>query len=106
VAAARNIGHLGGSSSNAYWTRAITTHTQHWNERDSQTSQDIVRGLIYGLGISHNDTMLTMIRDMPAAPPHAHAAASWWLEHSQPIVHSATQQLPDQSGQRCGGPVI
>jgi hypothetical protein len=89
VAAARNIGHLGGTSDDRYWNRAIALQCQPSRLHASPASGAVLRGLVYGLGMARNDAMLTRVRDLPDVPWQARQAASWWLGHSQRIRQSA-----------------
>jgi len=83
AAAARNIGHLGGTSDDGYWCRAIARHCQPARQAASPASGAILRGLVYGLGMARNDVLLARVRDLPGAPWQARQAASWWLGHSE-----------------------
>jgi hypothetical protein len=91
VAAARNIGHLGGASDDRYWNRAVALHCQPSRRNTSQASDAVLRGLVYGLGMARNDAMLARVRDLPGAPWQARQAASWWLGHSQRTRLSAVR---------------
>ena len=87
--AARNIGHLGGTSDDAYWRRALARHGQPSKLQASPAGGAILRGLIYGLGMGRNDGMLSRIRDLPGMPGQARQAASWWLGQPQRTRQSA-----------------
>ncbi|HEX4062744.1 MAG TPA: hypothetical protein VHY58_17135 [Streptosporangiaceae bacterium] len=89
VAAARNIGHLGGTSDDRYWNHAVRLHCGPPRRPQSAANDAIVRGLVYGMGMAHNDAMLTRVRDLPGVPWQARQAASWWLGHSQRTRQSA-----------------
>lgn len=89
AAAARNLGHLGGTSEDRYWMRAIDLQCQLAVRRQSAASGATLRGLVYALGLARNDPMLTRIRDRHEIPWQARAAASWWLGHPRRIRESA-----------------
>jgi hypothetical protein len=89
AAAARNIGHLGGTSDDGYWLRAIDRQRQLHLRHASPASGATLRGLVYGLGIARNDALLSRVRDRHDMPSQAREAASWWLGHSQRIRESA-----------------
>jgi hypothetical protein len=89
AAAARNLGHLGGSSEDRYWIRAIDLHSQLAMRHQSPASGATLRGLVYALGLARNDPMLARIRDRHEIPGQARAAASWWLGHPGRIRDSA-----------------
>jgi hypothetical protein len=89
VSAARNIGHLGGTSDDAYWLRAFGRQCDLLKRDASPAGGAILRGLVYGLGMSWNDPLLTRIRDLGDMPWQAREAASWWLGHPQRIRESA-----------------
>jgi hypothetical protein len=91
VAAARNIGHIGGTSDDRYWNRAVALHCQPSRRHTPDASDAVLRGLVYGLGMARNDAMLARVRDLPGAPWQARQAASWWLGHSQRTRLSAGQ---------------
>jgi hypothetical protein len=89
VSAARNIGHLGGTSDNRYWSQALARHAQPSKLRVSPAGEAILRGLVYGLGMERNDGMLSWIRDHPELPGQARTAASWWLGQTTRTRQSA-----------------
>jgi hypothetical protein len=89
AAAARNIGHLGGTSDDRYWTRALRLQRDLHLRQGSPVSGAILRGLVYGLGISWNDPVLGQVRDDQEMPWQAREAAAWWLGHPQRIRRSA-----------------
>jgi hypothetical protein len=89
VSAARNIGHLGGTSDDRYWNRALARHGQPSALRGTAASGAILRGLVYGLGMARNDRMLSRVRDTPGMPAQARQAASWWLGQTQRTRQSA-----------------
>jgi hypothetical protein len=89
AAAARNIGHLGGTSDDRFWTRAVDLQCQLLKRRAAPARESILRALVYGLGISRNDTLLARIRDLPDMPWQARQAATWWLGHPQRVRLSA-----------------
>ncbi len=89
AAAARNLGHLGGTSDNRYWMRAIDLQCQRSLRQDSPAGSAALRGLVYGLGMARNDRLLTYIRDRHEMPWQARAAASWWLGQPRRIRESA-----------------
>ena len=91
AAAARNIGHLGGTSDDRYWTRALRLHRELHARQGSAANGAILRGLVYGLGIAWNDTVLGQVRDDHEMPGQARAAASWWLGHPGRIRRSAVR---------------
>jgi len=89
IAAARNIGHIDGTSHDRFWLSAINTHAKNVQQNSSPASSAVIRGLIYGLGITGNDTLLARIQHSLALPPQARQAASWWLGQPQRIRRSA-----------------
>lgn len=90
VSAARNIGHLGGHSADGYWLTAVDRQRR---PRQAATPEGtaILRGLVYGIGMAHNDALLTRIRDLGDMPWQARQAASWWLGQPRQIRESATR---------------
>ena len=89
TAAARNIGHLGGTSEDGYWMRAIDRQRQLHLRNASPSGSATLRGLVYGLGMARNDSLLSHVRDRDDLPSQAREAASWWLGHPRRIRESA-----------------
>jgi hypothetical protein len=89
IAAAHTLGHIGGTSSPTYWTRALDLHTRRWHQQRTPASWHILRSLIYDIAITRNNPILTTIRDHPTTPAHTRTAATWWLEHPTPVQQSA-----------------
>jgi hypothetical protein len=91
AAAARNIGHLGGTSDDGFWTRAVDLQCQQLKQRGAHASEAILRSLVDGIGISRNDSLLARIRDLPDMPWQARQAATWWLGHPRWVRLSAAR---------------
>jgi hypothetical protein len=89
ASAARNIGHLGGTSEDRYWMRAVDLQCRLSQRQPPAAGNGTLRGLVYGLGIARNDPLLARVRDHQEMPWQARAAASWWLGHPRRIRHSA-----------------
>ena len=89
VSAARNIGHMGGTSGNGYWNQVLARHAQPPKLRASPGSAAVLRGLVYALGMARNDGMLRRIQDLPGMPGQARQAASWWLGQTRRTRESA-----------------
>ena len=89
VSAARNIGHLGGTSDDRYWSQVLARHAQPSKLGASPAGGAMLRGLIYGLGMEHNDGMLSRVRDLPGLPGQARESASWWLGQTRRTRQSA-----------------
>jgi hypothetical protein len=79
AAAAHAIGHIGGTSTDPYWSKAIGHHSLLWHRHGSPAVETVLRDLIYGLGMSRNETMLARIREDASLPWPVRSAASWWL---------------------------
>ena len=91
AAAARNIGHVGGSSTDAFWLKAIALHGRSWRRHREKHSAAALDGLVYALGMARNNRLLTRIRDDQEAPPPVRDAARWWLGRPHRIAASALQ---------------
>ncbi len=89
AAAARHIGHVGGSSTDAFWLTAIAMHGRRWRRHREKHSAAALHGLVYALGMTRNNRMLTRIRDDQEAPPPVRDAARWWLDRPHRIAGSA-----------------
>lgn len=91
AAAARNIGHLGGTSDDGFWTRAVDLQCQQLKQRGAHATEAILRSLVDGIGISRNDPLLARIRDLPDMPWQARQAATRWLGHPRWVRLSAAR---------------
>ena len=89
AAAARHIGHVGGSSTDAFWLKAIALHGRSWRRHREKYSAAALHGLVYALGMARNHRLLTRIRDDHEAPPPVRDAARWWLGRPHRIAASA-----------------
>ncbi|MFI7284124.1 hypothetical protein ACIBOV_28080 [Micromonospora chersina] len=89
LAAASAIGHIGGTSPDHYWTRAIDQHAGDWHRTRRETSASALDALIYGLGITRNMAVLRRVRARPDIPPPAQTAAGWWLNLPTSVYESA-----------------
>lgn len=89
LAATQAIGHIGGRSSDHYWTQAIEHHTRRWRQSRSNTHASALIGLVYALGIARNERMLQLVRNDATLPAEPRAAASWWLNLPRRILDSA-----------------
>lgn len=92
VAAAWAIGHLGGHSGDRYWTGAINHHAQLWHGARDAANATALNGLIYGLGLTRNRSLLEQVRDHPLSPAPARAAARWWLNLPRPVFDAADRK--------------
>ncbi|GAB3406819.1 hypothetical protein [Flindersiella endophytica] len=88
-AAAWKLGHTPGSSDQRFWQTAVETHARTWRRVHDPASLTALRGLVYGLGVEHNDDLLREIRTNPRMPGSAREAAAWWLNLPAHIVTSA-----------------
>jgi len=68
MAAARNLGHLGGTREDRYWMRAVHLQGQLAMRHQSPASNATLRGLVCALGMARNDPMLARIRDRHEIP--------------------------------------
>lgn len=91
VAATSAIGHVGGSSDDRYWATALNHHMQVWQRARNETSAAALKGLIYGLGLARNDTLLHRVRDGQDMPATVRAAAAWWLNLPRTVYESASR---------------
>lgn len=89
LAATSAIGHVGGVSEDRYWARAVNHHAQLWQRARDDTNALALKGLIYGLGLAHNETLLRRVHDRPDMPSIARSAATWWLNLPRTAYESA-----------------
>jgi hypothetical protein len=89
VAAAGNLGHVGGVSPDRFWLTALALHIRRWRRSADTASAATLGGLVYALGMGRHDRLLARVRDDREAPPPVRSAAAWWLCHPQVIRDSA-----------------
>jgi hypothetical protein len=78
-AAVSCLAHVGGASTDKFWSEALTRHTRSWRQHGSTLAADTLTTLVYGLGVARNFGMLTRVRADDAAPRPVRLAAAWWL---------------------------
>jgi hypothetical protein len=89
VAAAQNLGHVGGVSPDRFWLTALALHVRRWRRAADTASAATLDGLVYALGMGRHDRLLARVRDDREAPPSVRSAAGWWLRHPLVIRDSA-----------------
>lgn len=87
--AAYALGHIGGTSADTFWQRAVAYHRVAWQRSASQVSGSILDRLVYAIGMSGNTAMLTAIRCDRRMPAQVRATAGWWLSQSRTTLESA-----------------
>jgi transcriptional regulator with XRE-family HTH domain len=87
--AAWRIGHMPGSSDDAYWQRALGRHRAGWQRDRSDHAVSSLRGLTYALGLAGRQEPLSAVRRDPDMPPAVRAAARWWQDLPSAVVASA-----------------
>jgi hypothetical protein len=88
-AAAHAIGHIGGTSSDAFWRGAIGLHARRWHQYRDRASGTVLRSLVYGLGMARHLALLGTIAGDQRLPPPVRAAARWWLDIPERTIRSA-----------------
>jgi transcriptional regulator with XRE-family HTH domain len=89
--AAWNIGHLPGSSEDAFFRGALRRHRLGWQLHRSEHAVSTLRGLTYALGIAGRQGPLAAVRDDPEMPPTVRTAARWWQNLPATVTASAPQ---------------
>uniref|UniRef100_A0AAU2A175 Helix-turn-helix domain-containing protein n=1 Tax=Streptomyces sp. NBC_00093 TaxID=2975649 RepID=A0AAU2A175_9ACTN len=90
LAAAHCLGDLApGEADDHYWTDALSRHSSQWALRRAGGSAMILQCLVYGMGMSSRYDLLTTVRDDPALPAPARAAARWWTNVPERARRSA-----------------
>ncbi len=79
LAAVHTIGHVGGTSSDAFWLNAIDRHSERWRRRADAHSAEALGCLVYGLGVKRHHDLLRRVRDDETAPRPVREAGAWWL---------------------------
>jgi hypothetical protein len=85
TAAVESIGHVGGTSSDQFWTSAIALHSRRYRARSSAAA---LNGLVYALGMARNLRLLARIRDDEEAPAPVRSSARWWLNRPARVYAS------------------
>jgi hypothetical protein len=93
TAAVESLGHVGGTSSDQFWTTAIALHSRAWRRHRARSSAAALNGLVYALGMAHNVRLLGRIRDDDEAPGPVRASARWWLNRPG-RVYASVQAVP------------
>jgi hypothetical protein len=83
-AASYALGHIGGTSSDTFWTTAVQTYATACSRSLNQRSESILDRIVYAIGISGNRPLLIRVRDATNVPAVIRTSAQWWL--SQPPV--------------------
>jgi hypothetical protein len=83
------LGHIGGASTDGFWRTALTLHLFAWERSASQASGSILDRLVYAIGMSGNQDLLTEIHLDHRMPAQVRRAATWWLNQSQAAMQSA-----------------
>jgi hypothetical protein len=79
-AASYALGHVGGTSSDAFWSAAIARYTDRWvRPHDPHTLSTLDR-LVYGIGITDRQSLLRAATQDPHLPATVRTAASWWAD--------------------------
>jgi hypothetical protein len=88
--AAFSVGHMEPVPAEPFWQQAIALHSRRWVESHDETSGSVLEGLVYGLGVAGDETLLPRLRDAEVPTP-ARAAARWWTGIPTAIRTSARQ---------------
>ncbi|MFF5084819.1 hypothetical protein ACFY36_47930 [Actinoplanes sp. NPDC000266] len=90
-AAAWSLAHLRGESPAVFWSAALTRYLGNAPAGPSPLSRSAARGLVYGLGISRDTSMLRQVSSNVAAEPAVRAAAAWWLNKPRHVLDSTSR---------------
>jgi hypothetical protein len=88
TAAVDSLGHIGGTSSDQFWTTAIALHSRAWRRHRTRSSATALTGLVYALGMARNLRLLARIRDDEEVPGPVRTSARWWLNRSARVYAS------------------
>jgi hypothetical protein len=88
--AAFSVGHMEPVPAEPFWQQAIALHSRRWVESHDETSGSVLEGLVYGLGVAGDETLLPRLRDAQVPTP-ARAAARWWTDLPAAVRTSARQ---------------
>jgi hypothetical protein len=88
-AAAYALGHIGGTSDDSFWCRALMYHQGAWQRSASPVSGSILDRLVYALGMSGSTPLLKSVLVDHRMPPRVRACAEWWLRQPEIIRQSA-----------------
>jgi hypothetical protein len=90
LAAVHTIGHVGGTSSDAFWLNALDRYAERWRRHADPHSEEALGSLVYALGIARNDTLLRRVRDDETAPLPVRDAGAWWLRRPERLFADPT----------------
>ena len=85
------LGHVGGTSSDTFWTTAITRYTDRWARLHDARTLSILDRLVYGIGITDRQPLLQAATHDPRLPATVRTAASWWAD-LPPYLRAGVQQ--------------
>lgn len=88
-AAAHAIGHVGGTSTDAFWHGAIALHARRWHQHRDRTSATVLQSLVYGLGMGRRLALLATVAGDQRLPRPVRSAARWWLDIPDRTIRSA-----------------
>ncbi|MBM7773248.1 hypothetical protein JOD54_003452 [Actinokineospora baliensis] len=84
--AAYSLGHLGGHTPANWFRQAVRHHLAHTRE---PAHISVLDRLVYAMGMSGHDAVLTELLSVPDLPNPVRTAARWWLELPTHIRESA-----------------
>mgnify|MGYP003945373597 CR=1 FL=1 len=77
--AAHALGHIGGTSPPAFWTRALGHHRTAWRRGGRPGHASVLDRLVYAIGRAGESGVLHTVRKDTAMPPAVRVSARWWL---------------------------
>ena len=86
--AAYALGHVGGSSDDLFWSRALELHTAGWAKSASTVSASVLDRLVYAIGMANGRGVLRSVCEARGIPPKVKESALWWLGHPPSLMAS------------------
>lgn len=89
-AAAYALGHVGGTSSDAFYRRALALYVRRWRHHRDRRDASVLDRLVYAVGIAGRRSLLRLVVADTDQPSAVRAAATWWL-NLPPHLRSAQE---------------
>ncbi|EOD69109.1 hypothetical protein [Amycolatopsis vancoresmycina] len=87
--AASALGHVGGTSPDAFWVTALAATRLNYHTTAGQPEISVLDRLVYAMGMAGADGALSRVSATPDLPVRIRASARWWLSLSPCLRQSA-----------------
>lgn len=87
--AASALGHVGGTSPDAFWADALSATRLNHHATTGEPEVSVLDRLVYAMGMAGADSALNQVSATPDLPVRIRASARWWLSLSPCFRESA-----------------